>query len=995
MVSRFTTPHSRGYYNRAPEFRVFISSSVRDMRREREYLVKHLFPELRALARERSVDFTESTPRSSAGGDEALRKNIIDACLDEIIGHRPFFAGIIGPSYDASSSDEPEEDSLIALEIAEEIVRNLAMHDHAIFYLRQPASHADTSSESLWNDRLAALMERIDQCGIPIRGPFATPEALCESLRIDLLEALDRIYPPGDALPMIIQDRRMNEAFAATRRSVYVEDRAMIELLDAHASENRGPLVITGASGAGKSALLAYWSSRYRTLHRDAFVIEHYVGGSSYSDHLSILRRVMAEIKLRYGISDPLPASAEDIESSALSWLAHVQQEKLVLVIDALDRLDPSSQRLAWLPEYIQPQVHLITSALPGIALDAAHARAWTECPIMPLSDDERDMVVRRFLSSNGDPFNQDQIQRFVAETHGSNPLSIVTSLRELIAADAATKEDGWIDAYLSAGEPDRLYQQVLHHREKMFGRRAVRDVMVAIWGSRRGLARDELIALCSRHRAVLPDLLATLDYSLMDRGGLLTFFHDYLRQVVEARYLADASSRREAHRRLAEYFARQPFGARMIDELLWQLRKMQDYRSLLGWIGRLDVLMELCRTGKEFELLRYWGMVGEHEDMGRIYREALRELDAGGGGEMSHVMIHFETARILLLATKHDAAEEILQSTLANVEVAQDESVIGRIRILNMLGEIYQSKGVFAVADRMFNRAWTICCEYLGETDSESVRTLHHLATQHYRKGNLDSAVELLERVVALRQGLGTVNRRELAAALNDLGAVWFAKGNNPKAEALIRESLKIRKVICGAEHPDRLEALNNLGAIAQNNGDLDQAERIYRDVLQISERAFGPSHPTTALYINNLAHLVKLRDNLHEAEDLYMKALAIIRKNYGNVHPKVANLLLNLGTLYRSLGNYEEAEHMLRESLAIRSLLFGAEHVDTARAGLNLAFLFKDSKHFEKSRSYYEKYLNLTVASLGTGHPFVKRVLSGYGMLLEMMRGAEGVSR
>jgi len=40
------------------ELRVFISSTFRDLQEEREHLVKKIFPEIRALCRQRGVAFT-------------------------------------------------------------------------------------------------------------------------------------------------------------------------------------------------------------------------------------------------------------------------------------------------------------------------------------------------------------------------------------------------------------------------------------------------------------------------------------------------------------------------------------------------------------------------------------------------------------------------------------------------------------------------------------------------------------------------------------------------------------------------------------------------------------------------------------------------------------------------------------------------------------------------------------------------------------------------
>jgi hypothetical protein len=48
-----------GKVNSRRELRVFLSSTFRDMQFERNYLVKHIFPELKLACRARHVEFIE------------------------------------------------------------------------------------------------------------------------------------------------------------------------------------------------------------------------------------------------------------------------------------------------------------------------------------------------------------------------------------------------------------------------------------------------------------------------------------------------------------------------------------------------------------------------------------------------------------------------------------------------------------------------------------------------------------------------------------------------------------------------------------------------------------------------------------------------------------------------------------------------------------------------------------------------------------------------
>ncbi|MDP4237265.1 MAG: DUF4062 domain-containing protein [Bacteroidota bacterium] len=81
------------------EFRIFISSTFRDLMPEREQLVKKVFPQIRALCRERGVEFTEIDLRWGITDEEAHSGRTVRICLEEIDKCRPYFLGIIGSRY--------------------------------------------------------------------------------------------------------------------------------------------------------------------------------------------------------------------------------------------------------------------------------------------------------------------------------------------------------------------------------------------------------------------------------------------------------------------------------------------------------------------------------------------------------------------------------------------------------------------------------------------------------------------------------------------------------------------------------------------------------------------------------------------------------------------------------------------------------------------------------------------------------------------------------
>ena len=70
-----TMPNLEGSASR--ELRVFLSGTFLDMQAEREYLVKHVFPEIRQLCRERGVIFTDVDLRWGITANEARRGKVV------------------------------------------------------------------------------------------------------------------------------------------------------------------------------------------------------------------------------------------------------------------------------------------------------------------------------------------------------------------------------------------------------------------------------------------------------------------------------------------------------------------------------------------------------------------------------------------------------------------------------------------------------------------------------------------------------------------------------------------------------------------------------------------------------------------------------------------------------------------------------------------------------------------------------------------------------
>ena len=582
--------------------RVFISSTFRDMRAERDELVKFTFPELRRRCRERQVEFVAVDLRW--GIPDEKRSEILPICLKEIdrcLPHDPYFVGILGERYGSLSETiheelakdlpwlrEHKEHSITELEIIHGVLKRPEMKSHAFFYFRDPAyiesippeKRKDfTAEDAKGAEKLKKLKMEIGEfgrkSGMMVRENYPDQKSLGVLVREDLWAVIDKKFPIGGVSTALERERMDHTAYANARIKLYIERKEYFDTLDKQAQSNNPSLVLLGDSGAGKSALIANWVRRYSEAHPDDFVITHFIGGTADSaDYVNILRRIMGEIKTREdeklgkkGIGkgdegallgsigkeqDEIPTDSKKVVEAFPLWLAKAAASgRCIIILDALNQLEDrdNAPDLGWLPEYFPENIRVILSTLPGRCLDALTKRGWKTMKIQPLEMNERKEFIRDYLVQYCQEFNNKRMVRITAERQSANPLYLKTLLDELRVFGIYEKLDEKIDYYLTAKTIDDLYELMLERLENDYEldcEGLVRKVMTLIWASRRGLSENEIKELLSSRDNPLPHaywspLYLALEESLVSRSGLLTFFHDYLRKAVQDRYLSKA----------------------------------------------------------------------------------------------------------------------------------------------------------------------------------------------------------------------------------------------------------------------------------------------------------------------------------------------------------------------------------------------------------------------------------------------------------------------
>lgn len=893
--------------------RVFVSSTFRDMHEEREELVKRIFPQLRKLCEERGVTWGEVDLRWGITREQAERGEVLPVCLEEIHRCRPYFIGLLGERYGWVPEEIPPElieregwlaehrnQSVTELEILHGVLNNPEMANHAFFYFRDP-SFADTVPQAEWenfremgtqeeidrfgfqeglrraierSDRLNQLKARIRTSGFPVREKFKDARALGQLVLKDLTELIDGQYPQGSEPDVVDRELTDHEIFAASRTHVYVPRREYFEQLTEHVTGDGPSLVVTGESGSGKSALLANWALWYRHGHPDELVVMHFAGATTLSTRWeAMLYRILIELKGRFQIELEVP-DLKQLTSAFATWLNEAAKRgRIVIVIDALDQLEDreGAPDLVWLPADIPPGVRFIFSTLPGRPLEELKRRNCPTLAISPLNEDERQKLLEDYLAQYTKRLSAEHARRIAASPAAGNPLYLRALLEELrLYGDHQTLEER-INQNLEAQDAASLYQKILERYEQDYERDRpdlVRDATSLLWAARRGLSEAELLDMLGTNGEPLPraywsPLYLALEPSLINREGLLGFFHNYLRQAVGERYLDGEALRRDAHRRLADYFAPRELNQRKVDELPWQLARIEDWEVLRDVLADLECFLLAWRMDK-YDVQSYWAQVEANTPLRLIdaYRDVLDKPEHHGE-HLSHL------AGLFVTAGYHREAQTLRGHLIEHYRKVGDHQ--------NLQSELALRANLLAM------------------------------------RGDLKGAAELLDQEEQVARTSGRTYEQQFLA-LHTHASIMDERGDKKEALALFREAEQLAREQNDKDGLSR--SLMNQANIMQLQHDLDGAQKTYQEVERLKREVGDKDGLQLVLF--NRAYLLQQQGDHGGAISLMVEQERLCRE-IGEKQLLAASLFQQGALMAMSGGDRALAKVKCEEALAL----------------------------------------------------------------------------
>ena len=1007
--------------------RVFVSSTFLDMQGERDELVRTTFLDLRRQFRERGVGLLEVDLRWGVTEQDVT----LDVCLSEVNRCKPYFIGLLGQRYGTLLTDTELTPELLAdfpvlrdgvgrslteIEIMQGVLNDPDTAKRALFFERDPAWLDTVGQEqrALFEEtteearaKLADLKTRIRHSVATVQ-EYTTPKDVGDAVKAALGAALEESFPEADAPDAFTRTHRLHAAYARDRLGPHIGAELYLDRLDQWISQaDAPPLLITGASGGGKSKLIAKWLQAQRAKFSDDIMFAHYLGASSDSaDPMQVMRRLWEHLNRATGESVDLPGGDADLTDVTSGLVQRIAQAnvfaqrndcRILIALDGLDKL-ASESNLRWLPSVLAPGVKLVASSLDGEAKDAALTRGWTVLEINPLDAAGQSAFIASTLKlwgkSDLPPARKQQI---LAHALAGLPLFLKTVLEELRVSATNAVLDARLGDYLKARTMPDLFEGVLERLERECGQALVARALPLIEASRAGLEETEIIAITGATPLAWAKLRNGLGDSLRDQAGRVAFAHDYLSQAVNAHYLATGDTRRATHLAIADELDNHEPDERQAEELPYQLEKAEAWDRLEALLIDLD-RFELLRTRGDAELLSYWLPLKERGRDAEALLGAAFEARAGEAEQWAQTdmqLAHALGAFLRFAGATGDAGQRLSEQLGATCERVLGAEHPSTLISMGNLAATLSARGDFEGAQRYGERVLETSARILGTEHPDTLASMSNLAHTLRACGNLERAQAYHELVLEANARILGLEHPNTLASMNNLAQTLYARGDLEGAQRYLERVLETSTLTLGPEHPNTLVSMSDLAHTLRARGDLESTQTYQERVLETSARILGSEHPNTLTCMGNLALTLKARGDLEGAQRYLERVLETSTRILGAEHPSTFASMDNLAGTLRSRGDLDGAQRYLEQVLEASTRTLGPEHPSTLISMGNLAATLSARGDLEGAQKYQERVLQEHTRVLGPAHPHTLTSMNNLAGTLRSRGDLEGAQR
>ena len=565
------------------QIRVFISSTFSDMQEERGYLFYKVFPKVRKVAESRDVKLVEIDLRWGITYEESSNGKVLEICFKEIDNCRPYFIGILGdrygwcPEINELQKNPNLETAFPWLKdyiLQGKSVTEMEMQFGALSKRLQPKQEVyanfyikeDTAKTSPSQKFLKDFVR--SQTRFP-KQSYHSPEELGRHVEADLLSLLDMLYPEVDCTPFEKEKSIQRTALHAFSFAV-VPKNSVINRLNLFLNSSKRYLVVHGDDGCGKTSTLAFWITQILKLHK---VVYYFVGESKESKMESYKSYVIDSLCDLYHIE----RSEDDMDFKRFVYESTINNPT-IFIIEGVDQFDdPYIHPMEFFPNVAAGSKVIIslrtanyentdcanlghqcfdTAARehPEIYSDYMHyldivsgrlkdstgyldEYIKTKIKIGSLTKKECRNIIAHTLGEYGKKLTRLQLNEITSDAKSKVPFSLRCLISSIINLRSPEDLDDHIEVYRSKKTVNDYYLYLLKQHEEIFGDDIVRDFLLSIIVSRKGVPEHDLRCIINTNQLKFSQVFYGLGAFVRNKSGYIVIANDGIKDCVAQHY--------------------------------------------------------------------------------------------------------------------------------------------------------------------------------------------------------------------------------------------------------------------------------------------------------------------------------------------------------------------------------------------------------------------------------------------------------------------------
>lgn len=331
--------------------------------------------------------------------------------------------------------------------------------------------------------------------------------------------------------------------------------------------------------------------------------------------------------------------------------------------------------------------------------------------------------------------------------------------------------------------------------------------------------------------------------------------------------------------------------------------------------------------------------------------------------------------------------ARELLQRGSDRI----DQELAGLPEVQAMLstvvGKVYHNLALYKDARPLLEHALVLNTQVFGISHPEVARSMTELASLIHESGEdkNDSSLILLEKALAIQQGLFKGDHEDIANTLITMGYVYELKWELPRSESLYVAAADMHQRLLGADNKYVVEDLSRLAGARRTQRDFEGSQQFYEKALLKAKEQYGETHTIIADIMSDLAVIYKNLKMPNKAEPYYRDALEMRSKLLGDDSRLVAQTMNNYAVFLRRENRLEEAEKLARTAIPMYRRALGNDHWELAHGLNNLASILRYQGRLDEAESLYKDAVETYERSMGPDYWGVAYVRTSYGICLK----------